>query len=62
MANTIERDRLVARAINEMRRMINLIQTWRGYYYYGGGEMTDQEKLASCKQRLERLIEEFQKL
>ena len=27
MSNTIERDKLVARAINEMRRMINIIQT-----------------------------------
>lgn len=62
MSNTIERDKLVARAINEMRRMINIIQTGRGYYYYGGREMTDQEKLVSCKDRLQRLIEEFQKL
>lgn len=62
MSNTIERDKLVARAINEMRRMINIIQTGRGYYYYGGREMTDQEKLVSCKDKLQRLIEEFQKL
>lgn len=62
MSNTIERDKLVARAINEMRRMINIIQTGRGYYYYGGREMTDQEKLVYCKDKLQRLIEEFQKL
>ena len=62
MSNTIERDKLVARAINEMRRMINIIQKCRGYYYYGGREMTDQEKLVSCKDKLQRLIEEFQKL
>ncbi len=59
---SVDRAKLIERTINEMRRMINIIQNGRGYYYYGGSTMTEQERLNYVKNRLTQLIEEFQRI
>lgn len=58
----IERAKFIERSINEMRRMINVIVNGRGYYYSWNRTMSDDEKLRFCKDKLERLIQEYQKL
>lgn len=62
----INRQKVIERAISELRRAKNIIVDGRNYYWWGWGmncrEYTPEQKLDICKQKIEMIIKEFEKL